>query len=513
MEFFRQLIEGTIAAWGKLNASARVNIALAAAAVVVAVVLLVTWGSRPNYVVLYSNLGGDDITKIVSQLRDKGIPYQVAAGGTAIRVPSGTVYELRNELAVQGLPTGGGVGFEIFDRTTLGATDFVQRVNYERALNTELARTISALDDVRSARVRVTLPEEALFAEEQKEPSASVLVALARPGALRRSQVDPILHLVAAGVEGLRKSNIAVVDTQGNVLATPTDDTDSAAELTNRQRAAVIEYERYLEDKARQKLRTLLGARGCVVTVSATLDFDEIATTEITYGEGVPLSEETLIETTKATQALPRGAPGVVAGVPAPGAGTPSTSTDKSSERTVTTSKVPEIHTATKKPPGTVKKLVVAALIEGTYQTDEESGEKTYVPPDTAEMEKLREFIGGTVGLDETRGDQLKVSDPPFAEAAIEAELPGPPWHSGLPVAQIVLGGAALAAFVVLRRTLSKMAAAPGAPVSQLEPAERYEASEEMVLKEKVKEQITHLSKEQPEAVAGVLKTWLSEEE
>jgi flagellar M-ring protein FliF len=511
MEFFRQLIEGIVAAWGKLNASAKVNIGLAAAAVVVAVVLVVTWGGRPNYVVLYSNLAGDDANKIVTYLDGRGIQYQVAAGGTAIRVPSSRVYELRNALAGQGLPTGGGVGFEIFDQSPLSATEFRERISYERALNGELARTISALDAVRTARVRVTIPEEALYADDKAEPRASVLVSLARPGVLSREEVNAILHLVA-GVKGLRENNIAIVDTQGNVLASPTGDTDSVAELTSRQRQEIAEYEGYLENKAERELQEALGTRRCVVTVSATLNFDQMETVQLNYGEAVARSEETSKETINTTQALPRGPVGATAGLPTPGAGTVGTTTNKQLDRTITQSAVPETWTSTKPTTGTVTKVVVFAGIEGTWQTDETSGESTYQPLDATEIETYTGLVRTAVNADETRGDVITVSDMPFAEPVVAAALPGAPWYSGLPVAQIVLGVAALVAFVLLRSTLAKMAAAPKTAPVELIPEEKFEVSEGAAFKEKVKEQIATLSTEQPDVVASVLRTWLAEE-
>jgi flagellar M-ring protein FliF len=515
MDFFRQLIDGITSAWGKLNASARVNIGLAAAAVIGLVIVLVWWGGRPNFVVLWSNLTGEDVTSIVSELKDRRVPYQIANGGTTIRVPSSQVNELRIELAGRNLPSAGGVGFEIFDRPNLGVTEFVQRVNYERALNTELARTISKIDNVRSARVRVTLPEEALFAEERKEPTASVLVSLTRPGALSPAQVNAILHLVATSVEGLKESNIAIVDSQGNVLAAPTDDKDWVGALTNKQLAALRDFEKYKEDKAKEALGKVLKQRKYLVAVGATLDFDEVKEEKLEYNEGILRSEETSSETSTSSQKLPRGVPGVTAGLPAPGetSTTPSTSTDKTSEQTTTTFELPETYTSTKKAPGTVKKLLVAALIEGRYQTSEGSTEKTYVPLEPAEIERYRQIIAGAVGLDETRGDTITVTDAPFEEAAIEMEAPGPPWYSQLPIAQIVLGAAALIAFIVLRRVLSQAAVGPRTPVEQLAPPEVYEVPEEVAAREKVRDQITRLSREQPDVVASVLKTWLAEEE
>jgi flagellar M-ring protein FliF len=517
MEFFRQLIEGITAAWGKLNSSARVNIVLAAAAVIAAVVILVTWGGRPNYAVLYSNLSNDDVNEIVSELGTRQVPYQITSGGTAVRVPSSSVYELRNELAGQGLPRGGGVGFEIFDRQTLGVTPFQQKVNLQRALTTELARTITALDQVRNARVHLTLPEESLFAEEKKEPSAAVVLALTRPGALTKADVDGVLHVLAAGVEGLKRSNISVIDTQHNVLAAPTDDMDSAAGLTSKQLEAVKEQESYYKQKAKEALQKALGPRNFVVTVSAELDFDEVRTEEISHQEGALAREEISTETMLTKQALPRGPAGVTAGVvPGLAAATGATTTDKTSKQTTTEFEVPEKWQSTKKAPGTVKKLMVAALIERKYEmVESENGqkEKQYSESDADEIENLRNVVTAAVGLDETRGDLLTVSDMPFEEVPVAMELPGPPWYSGLPVAQMVLAAVALLAFMMLRSTLSKMVTAPvRVPAPEVAPAEEYEVSEEAVLKEKVKDEITRLSREQPDTVASVLRTWLVEE-
>ena len=366
---------------------------------------------------------------------------------------------------------------------------------------------------MRNARVHLTLPEEALFAEEKKEPSASVVLELAMPGTLSKAQVNGVLHLLVTAVEGLKKSNISVVDTQLNVLAAPTDDVDSAAGLADTQLEALRKYNKYLEDKVRLALQSVLGSRRCVVTVNADLDFDEIRTEKVSYpAEGILRKEEMSTETTTTTQALPRGPVGATAGVP-PGAGaaTGSTSTDKESRETSSEFEVPETYESTRKAPGTVEKLVVFAGIEGRYRTDE-GEEKTYVPLEDAEIETFRGLVLAAVGLDEARGDSITVSDMPFEEVAIEMDVPGLPWYSGLPVAQIALAVVALLAFLMLRSTLSKMVTAPSVSVPEVAPVEEYEVSEQAALKERVKEEITRLSREQPDTVASVLRTWLVEE-
>src|SRR6185369_17775977 len=186
-------------------------------AVVVGTGLLAVWVERPQYRVLFSNLSGPDGAAVVDYLKSEKIPYRTGEGGT-IEVDAARVYETRLALAGRGIPQGGGVGFEIFDKQTLGMTDFVQRLNYQRALQGELARTIGELAAVEAARVHLALPERSLFVAEERRPSASVVVKL-RPGrTLSDDQIAGVVHLVAASVEGLKPADVTVVDINGQVL-------------------------------------------------------------------------------------------------------------------------------------------------------------------------------------------------------------------------------------------------------------------------------------------------------
>src|SRR5689334_20150217 len=179
---------------------------------------LAWWVQQPQYRVLYSGLGASDAGGVIEYLKTEKIPYRVSEAGGNIEVASGRLYETRMALAGRGIPQGGGVGFEIFDKQTLGMTDFVQRLNYQRALQGELARSIAELDTVESARVHLAMPERSLFVSEERRPSASVVLKL-RPGrSLAPEQIAGVVHLVAASVEGLRPADVTVVDVNGQVL-------------------------------------------------------------------------------------------------------------------------------------------------------------------------------------------------------------------------------------------------------------------------------------------------------
>jgi flagellar M-ring protein FliF len=196
----------------------RIVVAGAGLASMAMVLGLAWWVQRPLYRPLFTNLGERDASLIVEALKAEKVPFQLDDGGHAVLVPGERLYELRLALASRGLPEGGGVGFELFDRQTLGQTDFLQRLNYQRALQGELGRTIGQLGGVESARVHVAIPERSLFVAEDRRPSASVVLRLAPGRALARAQIDGIVHLVAASVEGMDPGNVTVVDEAGRML-------------------------------------------------------------------------------------------------------------------------------------------------------------------------------------------------------------------------------------------------------------------------------------------------------
>jgi flagellar M-ring protein FliF len=196
IHFFSQIWKGFTA----LEPSRRLSILVIAAITVIGIAGMVYWTNSSEYRVLFSNLGTEDAGNIVARLQEKKIPYKLSATGDSILVPSEKISELRLELASSGLPQGGGVGFEIFDTKSLGATEFVQQLNYQRALQGELSRTINGLDEIQHSRVHLVIPKKSLFVEDQKKPTASVILKLKSGKTLRSPQIEGIVHLVASSV-------------------------------------------------------------------------------------------------------------------------------------------------------------------------------------------------------------------------------------------------------------------------------------------------------------------------
>ena len=187
----------------KFSINQRMIILIALAGSVAGLIALTLWTQQPDMQVLFTNLNGEDAAAIIDKLKETKVPYETTGGGATVLVPSAQVHDLRLQLATQGLPHGGGVGFEIFDRTSIGMSEFVQKLNYRRALQGELARTIAQLPEVERVRVHLAIPERRLFANEQEKARASVIVSLRNGQQLAQAQVQGVIHLVSSSVEGL----------------------------------------------------------------------------------------------------------------------------------------------------------------------------------------------------------------------------------------------------------------------------------------------------------------------
>src|SRR2546426_7508601 len=246
-----------------------------------AVLGLAWWAQRPLYRPLFTNLSERDASAIVEALKAEKVTFQLEDGGRAVLVPAERQYELRLALASRGLPEGGGVGFEIFDKQTLGQTDFLQRLNYQRALQGELGRTIGQLGGVEAARVHLALPERSLFVAEDRRPSASVVVKLVPGRTLGRSQVDGIVHLVAASVEGLDADGVTVVDESGRMLTADRHGDPAGASSTALELQGSVE--RQIAERVESMLGAVVGRDKAIARVAAALDFARVERTEETY--------------------------------------------------------------------------------------------------------------------------------------------------------------------------------------------------------------------------------------
>jgi flagellar M-ring protein FliF len=509
---------------------------------------LIYWNNRPDYQVLFSNLSQEDGGEILAKLKEKKIQYQLTNNGTTILISQDQVYDTRITLAADGLPKGGGVGFEVFDRTNLGTTDFVQKLNYQRALQGELSRTIKQIKEVEQARVHIVTPKESLFVEEQKKPTASVFIKTRSGMTLGAPQVEGIVHLVASAIEGLEPGNITVVDTSGKILSKRVE-AGLIGQLTNGQ----LEYQRNIEEGLKKKiqgmLEEVLGLNKAIARVSTEIDFQEINIIEESYNPTpVIRSEQRTAEKSssatgvnppregKAEVAPDRKVPRGKGNVPAEASSKPastfpsSPSSVSSSERQneVRNFEISKVNRQIKNPVGSVKKISVAVIVDGTYKETsgaKEAKTKQYVSRPPEEMKSLEGIIKRAIGYDEKRGDQVELINMPFSWALQEEELKAEKkviWKEYVldfykPVVSLLL--AVLFIFFVVRPFLKRRSSSPQErAVPLLAQDEQPPAAEapRMAGGKKpleIRDQILQLVQEDPSKTAGIVKTWIREKE
>ncbi|MCS7220774.1 MAG: flagellar basal-body MS-ring/collar protein FliF [Anaerolineae bacterium] len=376
----------------------------------------------PEYAVAFSGLSEQDAAAVVEALKKSNVPYRIEGNGSVIRVPASQVYEVRLEMARQGLPKGGTVGFEIFDSGqlgTLGMTDFLQRVNYQRALEGELARTIASLEPLQTARVHLVIPEPSLFLEEQKEPSASVLVQLKPGRRLDRGQIEAITHLVASSVEGLKPKNITVVDVEGEVLWSQAEETEGAG--IERVSATQIEIQRMYEAEMQNRLQSLLdktlGPDKAAVQVSVTMDWDRLETSSETYSQGGPASG--VLRSSRVIEEY-QGRPGALAGgvvgldanspqIPSyPGVITATAEGGYVRRETLYNYEVSKTVQNLVKAPGSIKRMSVAVLLDQSVPAEQ--------------RRSIEQMVAAAVGLDSSRGDTIALAVTAFDRSFYTAQ-------------------------------------------------------------------------------------------
>lgn len=409
-------LQALIKFWGTLNNTQRfVSVAFLSLSVVLLGIVSIV-ASKPKMEVLFSGLKANDSGAIVAKLQENKVPYEIE--GTAIKVPTKYVNEMRMQLASQGLPQGGTVGFELLDKNTFGATEFSQKVSYQRALQGELERTIGELDGVEQSRVHLTIPESSVFADREKEPTASVVLKL-RPGMqLSGDQVGGISHLIAAAVEGLKPGQVRVLDTTGNLLSELGDD---GTGLDPRLSATKLKLKREVEHQTQKDIESMLdrvlGPNKAVVRVNAKINFDRKESSSETFtpegtNTGVLASEQKMAE----TYGNGTGNTGGIVGVASALAGGVASSTSATGKpgylRTETTSKY-EVSKTTEhvvKAPGDIEQLSIAVMVDGTV--------------DAAKIGTIKNAVSAAcgIGLDKTRKDQIMVESIQFDNSAMKNE-------------------------------------------------------------------------------------------
>ncbi len=414
LRFFRQLREY----WRGLSWLRRGLIMAAGAGVVALVGLVIVLSQPSSYRTLYAELSPEDVAQIRNRLAANNIPYRLSAGGTAIEVPENRLAEARVTLAAEGLPRGGGKGYELFDETSMMTTPFVQSVNYQRALQAELARAIMQLEPIRSARVLIARPEPTPFVREQRPTTASVIVTL-KPGAvITPATAASIVALVARSVEGLRPENVTVVDSSGRLLSDP--HLADRGELPTPQLEYRRELENYLAAKAEHMLAQHLGPGKAVVRVSAEINFQKVRERRETYYPEERAVGAERLTTIKSTGGPVRGIAGAVSNVPRAGGtvATASGSSISTNEEVVQTDylvsrSVRDLEDGR----GTINRLTIAAMVD---LTPTEEGQPLISLQDAEEI--IKQAVGFRAGRDEIKLTNVRLTVPP-SEPEIDLEL------------------------------------------------------------------------------------------
>ncbi len=500
--------------WSTKKKVAAITVVALTVAMIVTAML---WSQKEDYQVLFSNLTQEDSGQVIGKLKELKVPYKVE--GNVIYVPQQRVYELRLELASMGIPQGGIIGFEIFDKTNFGITEFVQRLNYIRAIQGELTRTIRQLNEVETARVHIAVPEKTIFTEKEQKPTASVVLKL-RPGrSLSQAQVGGILHLVSSSVEGLQPQAITIMDNLGNLLAKPSD-TDTLLD------GKMVEYQRFVDKGFEQKIQSMLegivGKGKAIVRVTTRLDFKKVETTEEKFDPDSATARTQQKTTEQTTGATSGGIPGVLSNQPGQPGASVGSSGQLVSQRQVETTNFEISRTLNKisQPGGEIKSISVAVLVDGTYKKDKDK--KVYTPRTEEEMKKYSDVVKAAIGFNPQRGDQVIVDNVAF-EAAPE-ELPADKIDI-IAIATTVLKYLVplivtlLLILFVIKPLLNTLKAQPKREPTPLYPGEpafaaaaaAKEPEPELSPEELMKEEVLALVKKDPRQAAQIIRGWMTE--
>jgi flagellar M-ring protein FliF len=375
--------------------------------------------TAPQMSPVFTDLTPEDSAAIVKDLERQGIAYELKNDGAIVMVPRDKMTRIRMKLAEGGLPKGGGVGYEIFDKSdTLGATSFVQNINHLRALEGELARTIKAIDRVQAARVHLVLPERPLFSRDKIEPSASIVLRVR--GALEPAQVRAIQHLVATAVNGLKPQRVSVIDEAGNLLADGAAGSDSAIGGLTQERQAG--FERRLRDQIESIVSSVVGPGRARVQLSAEFDFNRITETSDKYDpEGRVVRSSQTREESAANGGSQEGPVSVGNELPNGQQGQAQTNTQAQRDSSKKSEEIVnyEISRSTKTEVtegGRVKRISAAVLVDGSYAKNDK-GDVTYQPRSKEELDRIAALVRTAIGFDQKRGDQIEVVNLRFAEA------------------------------------------------------------------------------------------------
>jgi len=408
-ERFNQLSQGK-----KVAALSLVALALAS------LLVMSLWLKAPDYQLLYANLSQEDAGAIVEKLKNQKIPYEVSNGGRTIRVASDMIHETRLQLAGEGLPEGSDVGLEMFEDTPLGMTDFIQKINFQRALQGELTRTIKTLDAVAQVRVHLVIPKDNLFRKQKPKGKASITLKLKSGKSLSEGQIQGIVHLVSASVGSIEASNVVIVDVNGNLLSGGKEPSEGAMMSTSNFKHK-LRVQKELQAKIIKMLEDALGSGKVIAKISTDLDFEQVERTEEIFDpDSQVVRSENQISESSVGSIPPGGIPGVQALVPSgedsgSGAGQ---AAQRNKSNAVFNYEINKEVRRISKPVGEITKLSVAVMIDGTMAGDPAE----YQPRTPEEMAKYLQMVQSAVGFDAERGDVVQVENIQFDHSQLDKE-------------------------------------------------------------------------------------------
>ncbi|MFZ6780055.1 flagellar basal-body MS-ring/collar protein FliF [Undibacterium sp. Ji83W] len=534
------------------------NILLAVGAAITLAIMVGVWlwSQTPDYKVLFSNFNDRDGGAIVASLQQLNIPYKYSEGGNAILVPANQVHDARLKLASQGLPKGGNVGFELMENQKLGISQFLEQVNFQRALEGELARSIQAVSAVQTARVHLAIPKSQVFIRDQQKPTASVLLNLYPSRVLDQQQVSAIVHLVASSVPELSAKNVTIVDQNGNLLS------DTSKQMANNsldpsQLKYVQEYQQNIIKRIESIISPIVGANNVRAEATADIDFSRTEQAAETYKPNSP-PEASAIRSQQTSESYnkgvnPSGIPGALSNQPPVPATAPIVASGAANTQTAASNaglmqkdstmnfEVDKTIRYTQQPMGGVKRLSVAVVINYKTETDK-NGKTTTRPLTDIEKTQITDLTREAMGFNKDRGDTLNVVNSPFASPEKEPIVDLPLWKQPdvLQMAKEIakyIGVALVLAYLFfgfLKPMLLKMM---GKDKETLEAIEAEKLAQEEAEKEEEEAAIVNLSKEaelqntrhgstyemnlemakqlakdDPRIVANVVKAWVSNE-
>jgi len=536
-----------------LDQGQKLRLALGVVLFVAVAIAGLVMGRQAEWRVLYANLSDKDGGAIIAQLSQLNVPYKHADGGNAILVPADKVHDTRLRLASQGLPKGSVAGFELMEANRFGMTQFQERLTFQRGLEGELTRSIQALSSVQSARVHLALPNQNGFFREQQKPSASVLVSLNAGRSLDRSQLAGIIHLVASSVPEMKPEAVSVLDETGKLLSAPADGLNGMAGGADAQQ---LQYVQQIEQMYRQRvldiLEPVVGRQNVKAQVTAEVDFSQTEQTSESHRpnqtpeSGAVRSQQVVESSNAGASSAPSGVPGATSNqppgpssapvngpaqalAPAAGGAAAGTATGNSKRESIINYEVDKTIKVVKAGSGVIKRLSAAVVLNHQTLTDDK-GKTTTQPLTEQQLEKMTALVRETIGYNQERGDSVNLMNAPFAKEKIT--LPEVPFwkqqetqelarNLGWPVGTLLLGSLVL--FGVIRPALKStlrpaqrkqldalVAEEPERP--QLAAPERSNEPAPPTTGELALADARKLTRENPAAVASIVKNWINGE-